>query len=62
MELHADEIPDNEMLIILNSTSKVTGKLSVRISPGNIPLLLFEHEECIFCQFFFVQGIIPVIN
>ena len=69
VELHVDEIPDNEILTRINRECHFGGNLSVRKNNNEKPIFLFGQDECIFCQFIFTgsswtgpkgeQGIIP---
>jgi hypothetical protein len=69
VELHVDEIPDNEILTRINHECWFGGNLSVWKNNNEKPIFSFGQDECIFRQFIFTgsswtgpkgeQGIIP---
>jgi hypothetical protein len=69
VELHVDEIPDNELLTRINRKCHFGGNLHVWRVINERPIFSFCQDECIFHQFIFTgsawtgpkeeQGIIP---
>jgi hypothetical protein len=53
VELHVDEIPDNEILTRINHECWFGGNLSVWKNNNEKPIFSFGQDECIFHQFIF---------
>jgi hypothetical protein len=53
VELHANKIPNSELLTNIILKYPLGGNLSIQKRPEEKPLLSFSHDECIFWQFIF---------
>jgi hypothetical protein len=53
VELHVDEIPDNELLTRINPEFRFGGNSSVWRDINERPIFSFGQDKCIFHQFIF---------